>query len=88
MTILSFGGEESLFRADIIRSPMVEMAFLYLDENREKIIEEWIELTEIPAPSGHEIHPSSYLFTPVESQGIRSALRSSPATLYLPLKRH
>jgi acetylornithine deacetylase/succinyl-diaminopimelate desuccinylase-like protein len=47
-------GEESLFTPEIINSPQVQKMFSFIEKNREKIIEEWIYLTEIPAPSGHE----------------------------------
>lgn len=44
----------SLFKPSLAESPIAKKAFRYIQDNREKIIGEWIRLTEIPAPSGQE----------------------------------
>ena len=38
----------------IQENPKVQAANEYIDKNREEILREWIEITEINAPSGHE----------------------------------
>ncbi len=38
----------------LISDPRVAAAFEHIETNRQKILEEWIALTEINAPSGHE----------------------------------
>jgi acetylornithine deacetylase/succinyl-diaminopimelate desuccinylase-like protein len=53
LSSLSFG-EESLFTPDVIKRPLTKSVFAFIEANREKIIEEWIFLTEIPSPSGFE----------------------------------
>jgi tripeptide aminopeptidase len=39
----------------------VQAAFDYIDENRERILEEWIDITEINAPSGQEKRRAAYI---------------------------
>ena len=53
LSSISFG-EESLFTPDVIKRPLTKSVFAFIEANREKIIEEWIFLTEIPSPSGFE----------------------------------
>lgn len=63
-------GEESLFSPEIASSPLVQELFSFLEKNREKVIEEWIYLTEIPAPSGHEEKRAEYLKRQFEAAGL------------------
>ncbi len=53
--------EESLFSPELANSSLVKKIFAFIESNREKIIEEWIFLTEIPAPSGHEEKRAAYI---------------------------
>ena len=53
--------EESLFSPELAHSSLVKKIFDFIESNREKIIEEWIFLTEIPAPSGHEEKRAAYI---------------------------
>lgn len=53
--------EESLFRPGIAQSPLAEKTFSFIDNNRDKVIDEWICLTEIPAPSGDEKERAKYI---------------------------
>lgn len=55
------GGEDSLFRPEIAQSPLAEKTFSFMEKNREKVIDEWIRLTEIPAPSGDEKKRAKYI---------------------------
>jgi acetylornithine deacetylase/succinyl-diaminopimelate desuccinylase-like protein len=63
-------GEESLFKSEMVNSPLVQKMFSFIEKNREKIIEEWIYLTEIPAPSGHEEKRAEYLKKQFEAIGL------------------
>ena len=62
--------EESLFTPEIANSPLVQKLFSFLEKNREKIIKEWISLTEIPAPSGHEEKRAEYMKGQFEAAGL------------------
>jgi len=63
-------GEESLFKPEMVNSPLIQKMFSFIEKNREKIIEEWIYLTEIPAPSGHEEKRAEYLKKQFEASGL------------------
>ncbi|MCP2620492.1 M20/M25/M40 family metallo-hydrolase, partial [Candidatus Aminicenantes bacterium AC-334-E05] len=52
---------ESLFSEKIAFSDKVQKIFSFIEKNREKIIKEWILLTEIPAPSGYERERAKYM---------------------------
>ena len=41
--------------------PQVKVAYEYIDENRESILREWIAITEVNAPSGHEQERAKYI---------------------------
>lgn len=41
--------------------PKVKVAYEYIDENRESILREWIAITEVNAPSGHEQERAKYI---------------------------
>ena len=63
-------GEESLFKPKMVKSGFVQKLFSYIEENRENIIREWISLTEIPAPSGHEEKRALYMKKQFEACGL------------------
>lgn len=63
-------GEESLFSPELVSSPFVQKIFSFVEKNRAKIIEEWIYLTEIPAPSGYEEKRAEYLKKEFKSAGL------------------
>jgi len=66
----SLWSEKSLFTPEIANSQLVQKLFSFLDENREKIIKEWVALTEIPAPSGHEEKRAEYMKAQFEAAGL------------------
>jgi acetylornithine deacetylase/succinyl-diaminopimelate desuccinylase-like protein len=70
LSLASSQGEESLFKPEMVNSPLVRKMFSFIEKNREKIIEEWIYLTEIPAPSGHEEKRAEYLKKQFEATGL------------------
>ena len=67
---LSLQADESLFRPAIVNSRLVQDVFSFIDKNRESVIEEWIRLTEIPSPSGHEEKRAAYLKNRFEEAGL------------------
>ncbi len=70
LSLASPQSEESLFKPEMVNSPLVQKMFSFIEKNREKIIEEWIYLTEIPAPSGHEEKRAEYLKKQFEASGL------------------
>jgi acetylornithine deacetylase/succinyl-diaminopimelate desuccinylase-like protein len=62
--------QESLFTPDLAATPVARDVFAYIDENKDNIIEEWISLTEIPAPSGHEQERGRYFVEQFEAAGL------------------
>ncbi len=66
-------GEESLFKPEIASSPQAQKIFSFIEKNREAIIEEWIYLTEIPAPSGHEEKRAKYIEAQFKAAGLDEA---------------
>jgi tripeptide aminopeptidase len=66
-------GDQSLFKEAIVQSPLAMKIFSYIEKNREKIIQEWILLTEIPAPSGHETKRADYMKDQFEAAGLDKA---------------
>jgi len=69
LSALSFG-EESLFTVDMVQRPFVKKVLNFIETNREKIIEEWIFLTEIPSPSGFEEKRAVFMKKQFEAAGL------------------
>jgi acetylornithine deacetylase/succinyl-diaminopimelate desuccinylase-like protein len=63
-------GDESLFTPDLVSSPLVQKIFSCIERNKAEIVEEWIRLTEIPAPSGHEERRAKYLKKEFKAAGL------------------
>ncbi len=70
LALLNLWGGESLFKPKIAESAFVQKMFSYVEKDREEIIKEWIYLTEIPAPSGHEEKRAAYLKKQLDSLGL------------------
>ena len=62
--------QESLFTPELASTTLTRDVFAYFEANRDNIIDEWIQLTEIPAPSGHEERRASYLVEQFEAAGL------------------
>jgi acetylornithine deacetylase/succinyl-diaminopimelate desuccinylase-like protein len=45
----------------LLNGPQIAAAFAYVDRERERILREWIAITEINAPSGHERERAAYI---------------------------
>ncbi|MDH5466869.1 MAG: M20/M25/M40 family metallo-hydrolase [Candidatus Aminicenantes bacterium] len=76
LLILSSTGlqaEESLFNPEMVNTSFVQKLFSFIEKNREKVIKEWIFLTEIPAPSGYEHKRANYMKKQFEAAGLDEA---------------
>lgn len=62
--------EESLFKPEMVESALVKKLYKFISDNSEKIIEEWIYLTEIPAPSGQEAKRAEYIRKEFQKAGL------------------
>jgi tripeptide aminopeptidase len=67
------GAEKSQFEPSITESPFVKEIFTFIHQNKEAIIDEWIRLTEIPSPSGHEEKRAQYMKSQFELVGLDEA---------------
>lgn len=61
LSAIDFGADQSLFNLKIASGRLVQDLFSFIDKNQEKIIGEWIYVTEIPAPSGQEAKRAEYV---------------------------
>lgn len=65
--------EKSLFTPEILERPLVKKVLAFIETHKAKIIEEWIFLTEIPAPSGQEAERAAYMKAQFEAAGLDRA---------------
>lgn len=63
-------GKKSLFAPEIGQSPLVLSVFAFVESNRDRVIDEWIRLTEIPSPSGHEAKRAKHMHDQFRSAGL------------------
>jgi acetylornithine deacetylase/succinyl-diaminopimelate desuccinylase-like protein len=75
LTVASVGivwsfDHDSLFTAETAKSPLALSVFAFLESNEDRVIDEWIRLTEIPSPSGHEAKRAAYLLGQFQSVGL------------------
>jgi acetylornithine deacetylase/succinyl-diaminopimelate desuccinylase-like protein len=66
----SLSAQESLFAPEIAASQIARDVFAFIDQNRDSIIEEWVRLTQIPAPSGYEQERGDYFVEQFEAAGL------------------
>lgn len=64
------------FEAAILELPAVRDALLWLDRNFERQVDEWVHITEIPAPSGHEQERAAYVRAELEKLGLAVVIDS------------
>lgn len=57
--------------AQLKQSPVIQAAFRRIDAQREPILREWVAITEINSPSGHEERRAQYLVGVLEQMGYR-----------------
>lgn len=63
-------GDKSLFTSETAKSPLARSVFTFLESNRDQVIDEWIRLTEIPSPSGHETKRAAYMQGQFQGTGL------------------
>lgn len=68
-SVLSYS-DKSLFTSETAKSPLAQSVFAFLESNRDQVIDEWIRLTEIPSPSGHEEKRAAYMQGHFQSAGL------------------
>lgn len=62
--------QQSWFSEALAQRPEVRQAFLYIDQNQNRQLEEWIRITEIPAPSRHEQQRALYIEAEMKKAGL------------------
>src|SRR6266699_7193028 len=64
------GGQNSWFQPSLLAKPDVRRALQSVDDRATGIVEEWIKLVEIPAPSGKEQTRAKYIRAEMEKLGL------------------
>ena len=67
--------QQSWFTEKIARSPEAQQAFAYIDKEQDRQVAEWIKITEIPAPSGHEQQRAQYIEAELKKAGLEEVHR-------------
>ncbi len=62
----------SRFDPRMLQEPAIRAALEWVDAHRREHVEEWIRLTEIPAPSGREARRAAYIKAEMERMGLDS----------------
>jgi acetylornithine deacetylase/succinyl-diaminopimelate desuccinylase-like protein len=65
-------GDQSLFTPEKARSRLASSVFAYIESNEDRVIDEWIHLTEIPSPSGHEAKRAEYMQDQFRKAGLEN----------------
>ena len=63
--------QTSWFQPAILEQPAVKKALQSVEDRKDPIIEEWIKLVEIPAPSGKEQARAKYIQAEMEKLGLK-----------------
>lgn len=66
----------SEFTSGLLERSDVQIALDYLEEDFDRQVEEWITITEIPAPSGQEKERAAYLREQIEAEGLETRIDS------------
>ena len=61
----------------LMQRPDVVRAMDFVERDRETIVAQWRELTEIPAPSGHEARRAEYVETLLRTYGLQDVRRDA-----------
>ncbi len=64
------------FSAQLPELPVVRDALAYIDDNFESQVSEWIHITQIAAPSGHEGERAAYIHAQMEQLGLEVTIDS------------
>lgn len=68
--------QQSLFSPRVANQPTVRDALAWLDRNRGAHIEEWVRITQIPAPSRQEERRAAYVRAEMEKAGLEVSVDS------------
>jgi acetylornithine deacetylase/succinyl-diaminopimelate desuccinylase-like protein len=60
----------------VVQQPAVQQALTYIDRNFDKQVDEWVRLTEIPAPTGHEAARAGHVRAELEKLGLKTTTDS------------
>jgi len=69
--------QKSKFSPALAQREDVRKALAFIDKNFDAQVEEWIRLTEIPAPSGHEAARAAYVKAEMEKAGLVASVDAS-----------
>jgi tripeptide aminopeptidase len=67
--------QQSWFSESLVQRREVQQAFLFIDQNQDRQLEEWIRITEIPAPSGQELQRALYIESEMKRAGLDEVYR-------------
>src|SRR5947207_4359834 len=70
LAALPLGAQTGWFQPSLLEKPDVRQALQSVDGRSADIIEEWIKLVEIPAPSGKEQARAKYIRAEMEKAGL------------------
>ena len=60
----------------VVEQPAVQQALAYIDRNFDTQVDEWVGLTQVPAPSGHEAARAAHVRTELEKLGLKTTTDS------------
>jgi acetylornithine deacetylase/succinyl-diaminopimelate desuccinylase-like protein len=60
----------------VVQQAPVQQALAYIDRNFDKQVDEWVRLTEVPAPSGHEAARAAHVRAGLEKLGLKTTTDS------------
>ncbi len=78
--------QKSFFSENLVGRREVQQAFLYIDQNQDRQLEEWIKITEIPAPSGQELQRALYIESEMKKAGLDEVYRDKAGNVVGRLK--
>jgi acetylornithine deacetylase/succinyl-diaminopimelate desuccinylase-like protein len=70
LAVSPLGAQTGWFQPSLLEKPEVRMALKSVDDRAADIVEEWIRLVEIPAPSGKEQTRAKYIRAEMEKLGL------------------
>ena len=75
LTVVSAGAQQSWFSSALAEQREVRQAFAFIDQNQQRQLDEWIRITEIPAPSGMEAKRADYIESELRKAGLDEVYR-------------
>ncbi len=73
--LLPLWAQQSWFSEKLAQSHSAQQALLYIDQNQDRQLEEWIRITEMPAPSGQELQRALYIESQMKQAGLDEVFR-------------